>query len=579
MGVFDGNGYSILNLYINRDNQNQGLFGNSRGLIQKFGLVNNNITGGPFTGGIAAVNYFIIQNVYTTGNVYSSRAGGIVNHNDGMIKNAYNTGYVNGGGIGAAMYGDKAILENVYNVGRTGTVTSATTFIESAIIARQINTFDPVYRLKNAYYLDDSIKTGTAIRHSEYEEDNTTVFAFENVNMLSLEEFGQQESFKGFDFTNDWEILENGDYKYPVLKNVPHIEKEENTIDFAGGNGTYYNPYLITNATQLNNIRKDMNACYKLINNIDLKHDTQNEDGLFYNDGKGWNPIGDKTEYFRGILDGNNYRILNMEISNQDLKYVGLFGSTKGAVITNLKLTCSKIVDNSLKSIAGNLTGFARHSIIYNVSCSGYVSANIVGGIVGDSECILIKNCYNSATINGYNTSGGIANAIEGLEIVDSYNTGNIKSIDNYIVGGIIGKSGGAKSVYTKCTNVYNIGKIDCNAKYAGNIIGRYSLYEEITGCKMKKYYRPPQGKYSKEQLTWAMEAGYKTVFWSLAYVDWEIDKQPSKEEAMEKLSERVHPGSIVLLHSTSSTNGEILGEIIEKWKEMGYSFGTLEEL
>ena len=105
------------------------------------------------------------------------------------------------------------------------------------------------------------------------------------------------------------------------------------------------------------------------------------------------------------------------------------------------------------------------------------------------------------------------------------------------------------------------------------------SLYEEITGCKMKKYYRPPQGKYSKEQLTWAMEAGYKTVFWSLAYVDWEVDKQPSKEEAMEKLSERIHPGSIVLLHSTSSTNGEILGDIIEKWKEMGYSFGTLEEL
>lgn len=105
------------------------------------------------------------------------------------------------------------------------------------------------------------------------------------------------------------------------------------------------------------------------------------------------------------------------------------------------------------------------------------------------------------------------------------------------------------------------------------------SLYEEITGCKMKKYYRPPQGKYSKEQLTWAMEAGYKTVFWSLAYVDWEVDKQPSKEEAMGKLSERIHPGSIVLLHSTSSTNGEILGDIIEKWKEMGYSFGTLEEL
>lgn len=105
------------------------------------------------------------------------------------------------------------------------------------------------------------------------------------------------------------------------------------------------------------------------------------------------------------------------------------------------------------------------------------------------------------------------------------------------------------------------------------------NLYTQVTGQTMKKYYRPPQGKYSENNLKMAQEMGYKTFFWSLAYVDWYQDKQPSKEEAFEKLLGRIHPGAIVLLHSTSSTNASILDELLTKWEEMGYTFGTLEEL
>ena len=104
-------------------------------------------------------------------------------------------------------------------------------------------------------------------------------------------------------------------------------------------------------------------------------------------------------------------------------------------------------------------------------------------------------------------------------------------------------------------------------------------LYKKVVGGNMEKFYRPPQGKYSREQLQWAKEQGYKTCFWSLAYVDWDEKKQPSKEEAMEKLTKRIHPGAIVLLHSTSSTNGEIMGDLIKEWKKMGYTFGELTEL
>lgn len=74
-----------------------------------------------------------------------------------------------------------------------------------------------------------------------------------------------------------------------------------------------------------------------------------------------------------------------------------------------------------------------------------------------------------------------------------------------------------------------------------------------------------------------AQELGYHTFFWSLAYVDWNTDNQPTCEEAFSKLIPRIHPGAIVLLHNTSKTNGEILDELLTKWEEMGYTFGTLD--
>ena len=103
--------------------------------------------------------------------------------------------------------------------------------------------------------------------------------------------------------------------------------------------------------------------------------------------------------------------------------------------------------------------------------------------------------------------------------------------------------------------------------------------YKELTGEDLVKFYRPPQGKYNLDNLKMAQELGYQTFFWSLAYVDWYQEKQPSHEEAFEKLTKRIHPGAIVLLHSTSKTNGEIFDELLTKWEEMGYTFRPLSEL
>ena len=103
--------------------------------------------------------------------------------------------------------------------------------------------------------------------------------------------------------------------------------------------------------------------------------------------------------------------------------------------------------------------------------------------------------------------------------------------------------------------------------------------FKEITGTELAHFYRPPQGKCNAENVKMAQEIGYNTIFWSLAYVDWDTEKQPSHAEAFDKLTTRIHPGAIVLLHNTSQTNGEILDGLLTKWEDMGYTFQPLSEL
>ena len=125
----------------------------------------------------------------------------------------------------------------------------------------------------------------------------------------------------------------------------------------------------------------------------------------------------------------------------------------------------------------------------------------------------------------------------------------------------------------------YDMSKISDKETFAKELRDLEALYKETTGQELTKYYRPPQGIYSEDNLKMAQELGYKTVFWSLAYVDWNNDAQPTAGEAFAKLLPRTHSGAVVLLHSTSKTNAEILDELLTKWEEEGYHFGTLDEL
>ena len=124
-----------------------------------------------------------------------------------------------------------------------------------------------------------------------------------------------------------------------------------------------------------------------------------------------------------------------------------------------------------------------------------------------------------------------------------------------------------------------NMSAIADKEAFRAELEGLETLFQDATGKELPKYYRPPRGVYSEQNLQMAKELGYKTVFWSLAYADWDNDNQPAEDAAIQRLLSRTHNGAVILLHSTSKTNALILDRLLTKWEEMGYRFETIDKL
>lgn len=114
---------------------------------------------------------------------------------------------------------------------------------------------------------------------------------------------------------------------------------------------------------------------------------------------------------------------------------------------------------------------------------------------------------------------------------------------------------------------------------FAAELAEMEKVYREGTGRELAKFYRPPEGSFTEENLKWAEKLGYTTVLWSFAYADWDNGRQPDPHAAVKKILDATHPGEIILLHPTSATNAAILGELIDAWRADGYRFETLEHL
>ena len=251
--------------------------------------------------------------------------------------------------------------------------------------------------------------------------------------------------------------------------------------EFAGGNGSAADPYLIETKAHLNNVRNDLDAHYKLIADIVFTDADFVADGEFYNKGSGWRPIG---EYgigaFSGVFDGNSHKItgLHINVISTGANAVGLFGLCKGAKIFDITLAEGEIAASAEKSTiyAGGIVGFFQESTIDNcanfctVIAGDYMSR--AGGIVGyaTSES-RIQNCKNygaiaATDVSGNSYAGGIAGEVCSDAVVNACeNLGNISS--DYAAGGIAG------DIFTRgqILHSHNVGEINAN-HYSGGIVG-----------------------------------------------------------------------------------------------------------
>ena len=102
---------------------------------------------------------------------------------------------------------------------------------------------------------------------------------------------------------------------------------------------------------------------------------------------------------------------------------------------------------------------------------------------------------------------------------------------------------------------------------------------ERLTGYRMDPYFRPPMGRYSERALKVAQDMGYTSLFWSIAYYDYDRNDQPGKEYVVDHFDTYHHNGSIILMHNISESNAEALGDVIDLIRDAGYRFGEVWEL
>ena len=231
---------------------------------------------------------------------------------------------------------------------------------------------------------------------------------------------------------------------------------------FAGGSGTIDDPYQIETVEQLDYVRNDLNSHYVLNNNISFNNADFSQDGQFYNEGEGWNPIGDESNPFVGTFDGQQYAIEGLTITS-DNQYNGLFGYASGASVQNLTIKANyNVATKTTSAYVGGVIGYANDCAVTSCSFDGQLSSRLlssttakvphyVGGIVGYLDSGSISDCYSSGAITPNATCGSF--------------------------GGIVGFSNGS---INNCENTANVSS-NCNNEVDGNV-DSLTFYGGIAG-------------------------------------------------------------------------------------------------
>ncbi|MDS1314011.1 GLUG motif-containing protein [Aliarcobacter butzleri] len=481
-GTFDGKGFTISNLYINRNIDFVGLFGYTSGsTIKNIGLVNVNITGSQNVGGLVGMNSnnSQIENSYVTGNVsggnYSYNIGGFVGYNNNsQIKNSYFTGSVTGsqnvGGL-VGMNSNNSQIENSYALGLVsgfwyvgGLVGWNDNYskIENSYVNGNVNGNNSVGGLVGLNYNNSQIKnsyvSGNVNGNNSvggllgWNEGTITNSWYDNeTNSASMADSGYGILKNNIvialkNASSEWETDSSKGRGYgidgltalPFLKNVTKLS---NTL-FQDGLGTSAKPYTITNWTQLQNINNSniltKNYYFNLLN--DLSNQTSDYTNLASstaNGGLGWDSIGyNSSNAFNGVFDGKGFTISDLYINRPNQDYIGLFGITNSG-IKNLGLVD---VDITGKHQVGGLVGYYSYGgTIENSYFTGTVTGDTnIGGLVGFNGGGTIINSYFSGNVTGSSQVGGLSGLHQGGTIENSYAIGEVRGND--YVGGLVGR-------------------------------------------------------------------------------------------------------------------------------------------
>ncbi len=561
MGNYNGNGFIINNLTINRPSQEYlGLFGfavdaklhaigledviidgyNTVGSVSGY-IVNTVVTESFATGeilahnnwggglvGISAGNSIIdrcfanvdvfasgfsaggltstnqsnssVKNSYATGSVSGLRnVGGLVGWmSNSIVDNSYATGYVisHSGGISGGLIGvGNTTNDSYWNIETTAQMTSAGGVPKTTMEMLQQNTFDN-WDFTNIW----NIEEGSSYPYLSWQQQaegynfppaHTPASSLtgelaetEIILHWSAPSIGDPDGYNIYkdgvlvDFVSgqtsfsDSDVELNALYSYHVTAVYGSNEsKPSNTIiifffeGFDGGNGTQENPYLIANAQQLNKVRYFLQNHFKQIADIDLGVGPWNE-------GKGWNPIGDLNNRFEGSYNGDGNTIYSLTINRPEETLVGLFFIIQSnALVQNLNFENVSITGNSR---AGVLSGeITNSSTIKNINIiSGTVDSF---GLAGSITALIHDNCYleniySNADVSGTTSVGGIAGGLQANNsiLLNSYFTGTVNS--ESVAGGLIGWLAASGTIHES----YSASDVNGSTEIGG-LVGRFS--------------------------------------------------------------------------------------------------------
>jgi PKD repeat protein len=568
MGNFDGQGYTITGLYINRSSTFYvGLFGYTSGAsISNVSLEDVNVTGQSGVGGLVGLNDdSSINQSHSTGNVTGAdyNVGGLIGENDdSSINQSYSTCNVTGNSKVGGLVGFNGNYGSVNQSYSTGDIIGNS--YVGGLVGHNYGSVNQSYSVGEITASGGNIgsfiggSSGT-LNQCYVNIETSGVESPSDVVSLTTSEMKGSAAFNnmdGFD-TEVWDVVKGGEISYPYLLNNKQEPEPGLESLYAGGSGTESDPYQIENWYHLNNVRACLDSNFTLVNDINDTTEGYNEiTGESANDGTGFEPIGnDFSTKFTGTFDGQRCVITDLYINRTSTGNVGLFGYTdEVASISNVSLKNINVTGNQK---VGGLVGYNYGSVDLSNSTGNVTGSKYIGGLVGEntgsvnqshstgnvtgSECVgglvgdnagSVNQSYSTSTVKASsNDVGGLVGYSDGGSVTQSYSTGDVTG--NMNVGGLVGFNYDSSSTITEC---HSTGSVTGNGDFIGGLVG-YN-YGIVIQCYSTSIINDPDGNvgglvgYNENSVTdsyWNMDtSGMATSSGGTGLNDTEMQDQSS---------------------------------------------------